>query len=92
MAEGITVKQGSEGTRLEMQCEHQSGLLYMVPGEMSWVCKDDTRHAHGLAGFFKELNKLNDPQVAKLMQRWGLYYRERPLEAHADQPKGAAQG
>ncbi|MSP79102.1 MAG: hypothetical protein EXR67_06075 [Dehalococcoidia bacterium] len=89
MADGITIKQSTEGTRIEAQCEHQNGLLYIVPGEMSWVCPDGTRHAHSLAGFFKELGRLDDPRVAKLMQRWGLYFRERPLEVKAEQGKPA---
>lgn len=80
MSRGLTVKQGTEGTRIEVECEHQNGLLYVVPGEMSWVCKDDTRHAHSLAGFFKELVRLNDAEVTRLMRRWGVYFRERPLE------------
>ena len=37
-------------------------------------------HAHALAGFFKELMELNDDRLHELMQRWGLYYRSRPLE------------
>lgn len=81
MPYGLFVKQGREGTRVEMGCEHQSGVIYSVPGQMSWVCSDDLRHVHGLAGFFKELARLNDPEVTRLMQRWGLYFRERPLEA-----------
>ena len=91
MAEGITIKQGTDGTRVEVQCKHQSGVLYMVPSEMSWVCEDGTRHAHSLAGFFKELTRLNDPQVAKLMQRWGIYFRERPLEAKPEEAKASEQ-
>ena len=84
MPNGITVKQGSGGSRVEIQCEHQNGLLYVVPGEMSWVCPDETRHAHSLAGFFKELTRLNNPEVKRLMERWGVYFRERPLA----QPEG----
>jgi hypothetical protein len=40
------------GDRLEMRCPHQNGLLYMVPAERSWVCSDEHRYAHVLAGFF----------------------------------------
>lgn len=77
---GMVVKQGSGGLRIGLQCPHQSGLLYVVPGEASWVCSQDLLHAHALAGFFRELARLQDPRVHDLMQRWGLYYRERPLE------------
>ena len=80
MAEsGVTVSLGSGGTRIELECEHQSGVLYAVPGEMSWVCSPEMLHAHALAGFLRELVKLESPQVEALMQRWGVYYRERPL-------------
>ena len=81
MAEfGLTVKQGSGGKRLEMECSHQNGLLYVIPGDGSWVCSEELMHAHALAGFFKELMDLNDDRLHELMQRWGLYYRSRPLE------------
>lgn len=80
MAHGITVKQGSDGDRVEVGCMHQNGLLYVVPSEASWVCSPEHRHAHALAGFLKELVRLNDLKVLELMQRWGLYFRERPLE------------
>ena len=81
MAEfGLPVKQGSGGKRLEMQCSHQNGLLYVIPGDGSWVCSQELMHAHALAGFFRELVELNDDRLHQLMQRWGLYYRSRPLE------------
>lgn len=81
MAEhGLIVKQDSGGQRVEMQCEHQNGLLYVVPGESSWVCSDELRHAHALAGFFRELMELEDDRVQGLMQKWGLYYRPRSIE------------
>ena len=71
MAEfGLTVKQGSGGKRLEMECSHQNGLLYVIPGDGSWVCSEELMHAHALAGFFKELMELNDGRhdIAKLAQ------------------------
>ena len=84
MAEsGVTVSLGSGGTRIELECEHQSGVLYTVPGEMSWVCSPEMLHAHALAGFLRELVKLESPAVEALMQRWGVYYRERPVAAQA---------
>lgn len=67
-------------TRVEMCCPHQRGLLYIVPSEGSWVCSPEHLHAHALAGFLKELVALDSPEVRGLMQRWGLYFRERPLE------------
>ncbi len=76
---GLTVKEGSGGKRIEVRCEHQNGLIYVVPGEASWVCSEELRHVHALAGFFKQLASLNDPNIREAMQRWGLYYRERPL-------------
>ena len=80
MAEhGLIIKQDTGGKRLEMQCEHQNGLLYVVPGDSSWVCSEELRHAHALAGFFRELMELDDDRVQGLMQKWGLYYRPRDL-------------
>jgi hypothetical protein len=36
-------------------------------------------HAHAMAGFFSQLMELEDDRVHELMQRWGLYFRTRPL-------------
>ena len=79
MPYGLIVKHDRGGKRLEVQCPHQNGLLYVVPSEASWVCTDEHLHAHALAGFFKELVGLKSPQVKELMQRWGIYFRDRPL-------------
>lgn len=76
---GLNVKHDTGGKRLEIQCAHQNGLLYVVPSEASWVCSEDLLHAHAMAGFFRQLTELNDQRVEELMQRWGLYFRERPL-------------
>ena len=76
---GLNVKHDSGGKRLEMECKHQNGLLYVVPSEASWVCSEDLLHAHAMAGFFKQLMELEDERVKGLMQRWGLYFRDRPL-------------
>ena len=82
MAEyGITVKHDTGGKRIEMQCEHQNGLVYVVPAEASWVCSEELLHAHALAGFFRQLSELGSPEVDAAMQRWGIYYRERTLSA-----------
>ena len=86
MAEfGLTVKHGSGGKRVEIQCPHQNGLLYVVPSEASWVCSEELLHAHAIAGFFKQLAELDNPEVKEIMQRWGLYFRERPLASQDEE-------
>ena len=80
MPYGITVKQDQGGKRLAIRCMHQNGLLYVVPSDATWVCSQEHLHAHALAGFLGELIRLQNPQVKELMQRWGLYFRERPLD------------
>jgi hypothetical protein len=55
-----------------------------VPSEASWVCAQEHLHAHAIAGFFKELAELDSPQVKDLMQRWGIYFRERVIEIGDD--------
>ena len=77
---GIVVKTGPDLARVQVSCPHQSGLIYVVPGDRSWVCSDELRPAHALAGFFRELLALDDPRIADLMQQWGLYYRSLPLD------------
>jgi hypothetical protein len=78
---GLTIKSGDEMTRIQVTCPHQSGLIYIVPAERSWVCSSEQVPSHALAGFFGELVQLKDPKVAELMQSWGIYYRQLPLEA-----------
>ncbi len=87
-ATGLTLKPGKGGARLEMQCPHENGLLYIVPADASWVCGDESRPAHVLAGFFRDLAKLEDPRIRETMNRWGLSYRERPL---AQGPAGVTE-
>ena len=87
--QGITVKTGPDMARVQVTCPHQSGLIYVVPGERSWVCTDDLRPAHAIAGFFRELIALKDPRVESLMQQWGLYYRSLPLDSETE---GSAEG
>ena len=79
MAYGLTVKEDTGSKRVEMECPHHSGLLYIVPSEASWVCPQETLHAHALAGFLKDLVGLKEPRIKDLMARWGLFFRERPL-------------
>ncbi len=81
---GLTVKHDTGGKRIALECKHQNGLLYVVPSEASWVCAEDMLHVHALAGFFRQLVQLNDQRVEELMQRWGLYFRERPLQAQEE--------
>ena len=78
---GMTINLDHDGARVELQCPHQNGLLYAVPAEATWVCSEELRPAHALAGFLAALAQLESPQVRKLMQQWGLYFRERPLPA-----------
>ena len=80
MGYGITVKQDTGGTRVEVRSQNQAGLLYAVPAEASWVATGEQLHAHALAGFFNDLTALGDTRVGELMQKWGLYYRPLPLE------------
>lgn len=80
MGMGITVKQDTGGTRVELRATNQAGLLYAVPSEASWVATEDELHAHAIAGFFSDLMQHDDPAVRTLMQKWGLYYRPLPLE------------
>lgn len=81
---GFTLKSGKGSASLAMECPHQNGLLYMVPGDRSWVCEDDVRPAHVLAGFFRELAALDDARVKEAMNRWGLYYRPRQMAPPRD--------
>ena len=67
-------------TRIKTVCEHQRGLIYVVPAERSWVCNQEHLPAHAFAGFFRELSGLKNPEVQGLMQQWGIYFRELPAE------------
>jgi hypothetical protein len=82
---GFTLKAGQGSASMEMECPHQNGLLYMVPGDRSWVCEDDVRPAHVLAGFFKEIAEMDDARIREAMNRWGLYYRPRALKIQTSQ-------
>jgi hypothetical protein len=63
-------------------------MLYVVPAERSWVCTSEKIAAHSLAGFFRELANLKDDRVAALMQDWGLYFRQLPLEGEQEDAEG----
>ena len=75
---GLVVKPSEDMTRIQAVCEHQRGLIYVVPAERSWVCSAEHMPAHALAGFFRELGALKIPAVEDLMKQWGLYYRQLP--------------
>ena len=47
---GMTISPGADMTRIQVTCPHQSGLLYVVPAERSWVCDAEQVPAHALAG------------------------------------------
>ncbi len=88
---GLDIRLGDEMSRIRLACEHQRCLIYVVPAERSWVCSSAYLPAHALAGFFRELVALRNPQVQGLMQEWGIHYRELPGEAEhsgatAEQP------
>ena len=85
MADGITVKLDSGGTRVEIRSQNQAGLLYAVPAEASWVAAPEHLHAHALAGFFTDLMEIESLQVRRLMERWGLSFRPLALEGHASE-------
>ena len=76
---GLNITTGDDMTRIQVSCEHQSGLIYVVPADRSWVCSSERLSAHAMAGFFRELVALQQPAVRQLMQDWGIYYRELPI-------------
>ncbi len=75
---GLEFKPSEDMIRIQAVCEHQRGLLYVVPAERSWVCAPESMPAHALAGFFRELAALKSPAVEDLMKQWGLYFRQLP--------------
>ena len=81
---GLTVNGESGSKRVELECEHQNGLVYVVRADRNWVCSDDLLHVHSLAGFFKDLAELDDDRITHVMQDWGLYYRPRPLSTDSE--------
>jgi hypothetical protein len=85
---GITVKHDSGSSRIEIQCKHQNGLVYVVPGESSWVCTEELMHVHALAGFLRDLTSSGNLEALRLMQKWGLYYRERALSTEGENVAG----
>jgi hypothetical protein len=78
---GVEIKQREGMTRLELTCDHQKGIIYVVPAEKSWVCSPELLCAHALAGFLGQLAETQIPEVKELMNHWGIYYRRLPLES-----------
>ena len=85
---GLIITPSDEMTRIQVSCEHHSGLIYIVPAERSWVCASERLPSHALAGFFRELVALQQPAVRELMQQWGIYYRELPHIGGQDDASG----
>ena len=77
---GLDIIPGNDMTRIRAACEHQRGLIYVVPAERSWVCDKEYLPAHALAGFFRDLTALESKEVEGLMQQWGIYFRQLPTE------------
>ena len=80
MKVGFVVNHSQDQIRINAVCPHQNAVIYVVPAQRSWVCTPELLHAHALAGFFKGLLALQDPKITALMQEWGVYCRELPLE------------
>jgi hypothetical protein len=85
---GLDIIPGNDMTRIKAVCEHQRGLIYVVPAERSWVCSKENLPAHALAGFFRELSALDDKAVEGLMQEWGIYFRQLPKEQEGAETEG----
>ena len=77
---GLNVTTGEGNVRVLLGCTRQRGLLYMVAAEKSWVCTEDMLPGHALAGFLGELTARGDSEVEEMMQRWGIYFRQMPLD------------
>ena len=75
---GLDIISGNDMTRIKAVCEHQRGLIYVVPAERSWVCAKEYLPAPALAGFFWELMALDNTEIQGLMQQWGIYFRQLP--------------
>jgi|TARA_B110000263_G_C15277358_1_gene496514 hypothetical protein len=79
MSFGTDIHFGEDGNRIKLSCAHHNAILYTISAESNWVCNKESLHVHAIAGFFKDLTKLDDKNVDHLMQKWGIYYRETPL-------------
>ena len=86
---GLDIIPGNDMIRIKAVCDHQRGLIYVVPAERSWVCDQEYLTAHALAGFFRELCAMENPEVQGLMQQWGIYFRELPNDQEDAGPEDA---
>ena len=43
---------------------------------------------HALAGCLREIVGLEDPRIKEIMQRWGVYFRQLPIESEEEQAEG----
>ena len=77
---GLDIIPGGDMTRIRAVCDHQSGLIYVVPADRSWVCDQEFMPAPAMAGFFRDLTSLDNKEVRELMQQWGIYYRQLPKD------------
>lgn len=86
---GLQIIPGNDMTRIRAVCDHQRGLIYVVPADRSWVCNQESMPAHALAGFFRELTSMENKEVQELMQQWGIYYRQLPEDQEdSEEPEG----
>ena len=76
---GIKLNCTSNSARLELECPHQNALIYSIPSEGSWVCTEELRASHALAGFLGDIVNLQDSRISQLLNHWGLFYRARPI-------------
>ena len=76
---GLDIMAGEQMTTIRVGCQHQRGLIYVIPWEKSWVWSGEMMPGHALAGFMAELIAQNNVTVQSLMQRWGIYFRQLPL-------------
>ena len=81
---GLTVVQGQGMTRIRIGCEHQQGLVYVIPAAKSWVCSSELLPGHAISGFLGELVSKKNKEVEQLMESWGIYFRKLPLEGEPE--------
>jgi len=88
---GITIHGEDKNKRISIKCEHQRGLIYVVPSESNWVCQTEYMPAHSLAGMFKEIASLEDEKIFSIMQKWGIYYRPLEISKEYDDPNESTE-
>ena len=76
----LKINRNESQVRIELKCDHKSGILYIVPSDSSWVCKDQKLESHSISGFFSDLVKNGDEKTMDLMQKWGMYYMNNPIK------------